>query len=125
MVTYIRRTIKQTTPRVWDKVRRVPVEFMDMFDEETKMYLKKMNLTQKSVLLEPLPGEENYEQRMTLFRVWLAAEKSKELTLADIDVLAHRVSESNQEAIEEAYRYRRFEPWPDEESEGCNADFVV
>ena len=114
MVTYIRRTIKQTTPRVWDKVRRVPVEFMDMFDEETKMYLKKMNLTQKSVLLEPLPGEENYEQRMIRFKVWLAAEKSKALTV-----------ESNQEALEEDYRYRRFEPWPDEESEGCNADFVV
>lgn len=90
------------------------MEFMDMFDEETKQHLKKMNLTQKSVLLEPLPGEENYEQRMTLFKVWLAAEKSKELAV-----------ESNQAVLEDDYRYRRFEPWPDEESEGCAADFVV
>ena len=90
------------------------MEFMDMFDEETKQHLKKMNLTQKSVLLEPLPGEENYEQRMILFKVWLAAEKSKELAV-----------ESNQAVLEDDYRYRRFEPWPDEESEGCAADFVV
>lgn len=90
------------------------MEFMDMFDEETKQHLKKMNLTQKSVLLEPLPGEENYEQRMTLFKVWLAAEKSKELAV-----------ESNQAVLEDDYRYRRFEPWPDEESEGCAVDFVV
>ena len=90
------------------------MQFMDMFDEETKMYLKKMNLTQKSVLLEPLPGEENYEQRMILFRAWLAAEKSKELTLA---VQEERVVADVQESVEEAYQYRRYEPWPDQDQE--------
>jgi hypothetical protein len=78
------------------------MDIFDVLDDDTKELLRKLTPLQQAVLLEPLPGEADYDRRMRLYDKWKNKQKDKE------------------EVIEQVSE--RFEPWPPEESEGCDAD---
>jgi len=49
--------------------------FIDSLDPETKSILEGLSSLQQAVILEPLPGEMNYEQRVQDYLEWWEKEK--------------------------------------------------